>query len=155
MNAHTQMGGENLKGLNSPLPWLFLKLSYQIKSSHIARRSKAHSKVRPAYHPQSMAGLRWFVCMASHMDAAGLEQFLAHVLTPVYRLTEDDMIRDSQMGMFFFTLPTKWLSLTKFTKELEATAIELQDLVQSKVGTTKFANVYNQIQQSVLGLRKE
>ena len=45
--------------------------------------------------------------------------------------------------------------LTKSTDELKATAIELQDLVQSKVGTTKFANVYNQIRQSVLGLRRE
>lgn len=39
--------------------------------------------------------------------------------------------------------------------ELKTTAIELQDLVQSKVGTTKFAHVYNQIRQSVLGLRRE
>ncbi|KIM44053.1 hypothetical protein M413DRAFT_17908 [Hebeloma cylindrosporum] len=135
VNAHTQMGGDNLKGLNSPLPWLFSKLSYQIKSGHIARRSKASSK--PNWSQQPLAGLRWFACMASHMDAARLEQFLVHILTPVYRLTEDDTIRDSQM------------------EELKATAIELQDLVQSKVGTTKFANVYNQIRQSVLGLRRE
>jgi U3 small nucleolar RNA-associated protein 20 len=53
VNAHTQMGGDNLKGLNSPLPWLFSKLSYQIKSGHIARRSKAHSKVSPVYYPRS------------------------------------------------------------------------------------------------------
>jgi U3 small nucleolar RNA-associated protein 20 len=34
-------------------------------------------------------------------------------------------------------------------------AVELQDLVQSKVGTIKFANVYSQIRQSVLGVRRE
>lgn len=39
--------------------------------------------------------------------------------------------------------------------ELKTTAIELQDLVQTKVGTTKFAHIYNQIRQSVLGLRRE
>jgi U3 small nucleolar RNA-associated protein 20 len=44
VNAHTRMGGDDLKGLSSPLPWLFSKLSYQIKSGHIARRSKAASK---------------------------------------------------------------------------------------------------------------
>jgi len=44
VNAHTQLGGENLKGLTSPLPWLFSKLSYQIKSGHIARRSKSANK---------------------------------------------------------------------------------------------------------------
>lgn len=36
--------------------------------------------------------------MASHMDAARLEQFLVHILTPVYRITEDDSIRGSEMG---------------------------------------------------------
>jgi U3 small nucleolar RNA-associated protein 20 len=39
--------------------------------------------------------------MASHMDATSLERFLVHILTPVYRLIEDDTIRDSQMGKFF------------------------------------------------------
>lgn len=41
------------------------------------------------------------------------------------------------------------------TEELKTTATELQDLVQAKVGTTKFATVYNQIRQSVLGVRRE
>lgn len=41
--------------------------------------------------------------MTSHMDAARLEQFLVHILTPVYRLTEDDTIRDSQMGKIFIS----------------------------------------------------
>ena len=39
--------------------------------------------------------------------------------------------------------------------ELKTIATELQDLVQSKVSVTKFTNVYNQIRQSVLGLRRE
>lgn len=38
--------------------------------------------------------------MASYMEAERLEQFLVHILTPVYRVTEDDTIRDSQMGMY-------------------------------------------------------
>lgn len=36
--------------------------------------------------------------MASHMDTDRLESFLVHILTPVYRITEDDTIRDAQMG---------------------------------------------------------
>lgn len=35
------------------------------------------------------------------------------------------------------------------------TAVELQDLVQQKVGTTKFAITYNKIRQTVLGLQRE
>ncbi len=42
-----------------------------------------------------------------------------------------------------------------FTDELKTLAVELQDLVQSKVGTTAFANVYNQIRQKTLGIRRE
>lgn len=42
-----------------------------------------------------------------------------------------------------------------FIVELKTLAIELQDLVQSKVGTTKFSNAYNRIRQGVLGVRRE
>ena len=38
--------------------------------------------------------------MSSHMEATRLEQFLVHILTPVYRIIEDDTIRDSQMSKF-------------------------------------------------------
>lgn len=34
-------------------------------------------------------------------------------------------------------------------------ATELQGLVQTKVGTTKFSTIYNQIRQSVLGVRRD
>jgi len=39
--------------------------------------------------------------------------------------------------------------------ELKTLAIELQDLVQSKVGTTKFSTAYSRIRQSVLSVRRE
>ena len=35
--------------LNNPLPWLFSKLSYQVKSGHIARRNRAACKVRSLF----------------------------------------------------------------------------------------------------------
>lgn len=44
---------------------------------------------------------------------------------------------------------------SRFTDELKATAVELQDLVQRKVGTTKFAVIYNKIRQTVLGVQRE
>ncbi|KAJ7494716.1 armadillo-type protein [Mycena galericulata] len=118
------------KDLN-PLPWLFSKLSYQIRSAHIARRNRRIGLNKP------LAALRWFAAMAAYMDAGRLEKFLVHILTPAYRIAEDDTIRDSQMD------------------ELKTVCIELQDLVQSKVGTTKFSSAYNQIRQSVLGVQRE
>ena len=39
-------GEDKLKHLDNPLPWLFSKLSYQIKSGHIARRNRAVCQVR-------------------------------------------------------------------------------------------------------------
>ncbi|KAJ7104174.1 armadillo-type protein, partial [Mycena belliarum] len=125
---------QDKKALN-PLPWLFSKLSYQIRSAHITRRNRSSSK--PNWSQQPLAALRWFAAMAAHMDADRLEKFLVHVLTPVYRIAEDDTIRDPQMD------------------ELKTICIELQDLVQSKVGTTKFSKAYNQIRQSVLGVQRE
>jgi U3 small nucleolar RNA-associated protein 20 len=39
--------------------------------------------------------------------------------------------------------------------ELKTVCIELQDLIQSRVGTTKFSATYNQIRQGVLGVQRE
>jgi len=91
--------------------------------------------------------------MSSHMEATRLEQFLVHILTPVYRITEDDTIRDPQMSKFLPMPIARLLNLN--LAELKTIATELQGLVQSKVGVTQFTSVYNQIRQSVLGLRRE
>lgn len=39
--------------------------------------------------------------MTSYMDAAVVELFLVHILTPVYRITDDDTIRDPHMGELY------------------------------------------------------
>ena len=36
--------------------------------------------------------------MANHMPADDVEIFLTHILSPVYRILEDDTIRDPRMG---------------------------------------------------------
>ena len=38
---------------------------------------------------------------------------------------------------------------------MKLTAIELQDMIRSKVGGSKFAEVYNSIRQGVLGVQRE
>ncbi|KAI0070349.1 hypothetical protein K474DRAFT_1670178 [Panus rudis PR-1116 ss-1] len=118
-----------------PLPWLFSKLSYQARSAYIMRRNKP--KVKENWFHQPASTFRWFAAMVNHMEAEKAEQFLTHILNPVYRIAEDDTIRDAHMD------------------ELKTLAIELQDLLQNKVGTTKFANVYNRIRQGVQSLRQE
>jgi U3 small nucleolar RNA-associated protein 20 len=47
---------------------------------------------------QPLAVFRWFAAMASHMDPTLLEMFLVHILTPVYRILDDDTIHDEPIG---------------------------------------------------------
>ncbi|TCD65551.1 U3 snoRNP protein [Steccherinum ochraceum] len=124
--------GDNAK---HPLSWLFSKLSYQARSAHIARRNKSSSP--EGWHHQPASVLKWFAAMVSHLEPAQVEKYLMHMLAPVYRITEDDTIRDQHLD------------------ELKTLGVELQDLIQSKVGTTKFADVYNRIRQNVVGVRRE
>lgn len=51
-----------------------------------------------------MAIFRWFAAMASHMEATMLENYLIHILNPVYRFLDDDTIHDKAMGTYFYNL---------------------------------------------------
>lgn len=125
------------KRSQDPLPWLFSKLSYQARSCHIARRNRGNTSNQPTWSLAPLSILRFFAAMASHMESSQLERFLPHILTPVYRITEDDTIRDAGM------------------EELKVTATELLDLLQNKVGTTTFANTYNRIRQGASNIQQE
>ncbi|KAF8131840.1 armadillo-type protein [Boletus edulis] len=116
------------KRRSDALPWLFSKLSYQARSAQIARRNKSTAPANWALSPLSR--------MTSYMDASQLERFLPHILTPVYRISEEDTVRDAGV------------------EELKTTAIELQDLVQAKVGTTVFASAYHRIRQGVVSVQQ-
>ncbi|KAK0463186.1 armadillo-type protein [Desarmillaria tabescens] len=136
---------------DNPLPWLFSKLSYQVRSAHITRRNRHN---QPNWHHQPLSVLRWFAAMASFLEPKRLEMFLVHILSPVYRIIEDDTIRDQQMGtsLYSYLFDAK---LTSVLDELKTLATELQDLVQSRVGPGAFSAIYNQIRQGVLGVRRE
>lgn len=47
-----------------------------------------------------MSVLRWFAAMVSFLDASQVEKFLMHILSPIYRIVEDDTIREPQMGEY-------------------------------------------------------
>lgn len=131
----TRMSRENRS--HDPLPWLFSKLSYQTRSAHIARRNRGNASNQTTWSLAPLSILRFFAAMTSHMEGTQLERFLPHILTPVYRITEDDTIRDAGM------------------EELKVTATELIDLLQNKVGTTVFANAYNRIRQGASTIQQE
>ncbi|TFY83749.1 hypothetical protein EWM64_g255 [Hericium alpestre] len=121
--------------VENPLAWLFSKLSYQARGAHIARRNRPSDSDNWYHQPSAI--LRWFAAMSTYMEPSRLESFLVHMLNPLYRITEDDTIHDPHM------------------EELKTTAIELQDLVQNKVGTVKFAGVYSRIRRNVVTIQRE
>ncbi|KAI0628424.1 armadillo-type protein [Trametes polyzona] len=127
--------GDTAATYDHPLPWLFSKLSYQTRSALIRRRNKSTSPANWSQQPTAI--LKWFAAMVSYMQADDVGRFLMHILSPIYRIVEDDTVRDPQMD------------------DLKTLAIELQDLVQNKVGTTQFASVYNSIRQKVLAVRRD
>ncbi|KAG9124195.1 U3 snoRNP protein [Ceratobasidium sp. 392] len=123
------------KALVNPLAWLFSKLSYQARSAHIARLNRApHSE---NWHIQVSSVLRWFAAMASHLPAPTLEQFFPHILAPVYRISEEETIKEPQL------------------ESVKTLAHELQALLQQRTGTTAFANAYSRIRQGVVRVRRE
>ncbi|KAG6335501.1 hypothetical protein ID866_3590 [Astraeus odoratus] len=139
---------------NDPLPWLFSKLSYQARSAHIARLNRANAASNWSLTPLSV--FRFFAAMVSHIDGTQLERFLPHILTPVYRIIEEDAIRDPVMGGFCgVSYDLCLLTSRLLAEELKTTATELLDLVQEKVGTTTFATIYNRIRQNALNVRQE
>ena len=50
------------------------------------------------WYQQPSAILRWFAAMTTFLDSYRLITFLPHILSPVYRVSVDDTIRESHMG---------------------------------------------------------
>ncbi|CAE6491084.1 unnamed protein product [Rhizoctonia solani] len=123
------------KALANPLAWVFSKLSYQARSVHIARLNRAPNSSKWHVHIGSI--FRWFAAMASHLPVPTLETFLPHILAPVYRIAEEDTIKDTELD------------------DLKTLTHELQALLQQRTGTTAFANAYSRIRQGVVRVRRE
>ncbi|KAL1722677.1 hypothetical protein EV715DRAFT_247312 [Schizophyllum commune] len=128
---------EAVKLEHAPLPWLFSKLSYQARSSLIAHSSASARMSHPKWYLQLQSILQWFAAMTTHLEPLRLERFLPHILNPLYRITQDEGIRDPQMD------------------ELKTLATEVQSLVQSKVAPTAFTAVYSKIRENVRGVQQE
>ncbi|KAF8706717.1 Down-regulated in metastasis, partial [Rhizoctonia solani] len=123
------------KALANPLAWMFSKLSYQARSAHIARINRAANSSKWYIHIGSI--FRWFAAMTSHLPAPTLETFLPHILAPVYRIAEEETIKDTELD------------------DLKTLTHELQALLQQRTGTTAFANAYSRIRQGVVRVRRE
>ena len=75
--------------------------------------------------------------MTLHMDSVTTSKFLLHILAPVQRVLEEDTLNDEPF------------------EALKTLASEVQDLVQKKVGTTAFTEVYSKLRNRATNVRRE
>lgn len=92
--------------------------------------------------------------MSTYLEEMRLTSYLIHILNPICRLIEDETIRDIHMSTYIFLMYLVSNDLST-TAELKLVAQELQDLIQEKVGTTKFTAVYTQIRQKTMAVRQK
>ncbi|KAF8756721.1 Down-regulated in metastasis [Rhizoctonia solani] len=123
------------KALANPLAWMFSP-NYLTKLDQHTLPGSIGPRTRKWYiHIGSI--FRWFAAMTSHLPAPTLETFLPHILAPVYRIAEEETIKDTELD------------------DLKTLTHELQALLQQRTGTTAFANVYSRIRQGVVRVRRE
>ena len=56
-------------------------------------------RLQASWVHQPTSVIQWFAAMVAFMQPAQVERFLVHILSPVYRIVEDDTIRGPEMGM--------------------------------------------------------
>jgi U3 small nucleolar RNA-associated protein 20 len=156
---------------HNPLAWLFSKLSFQIRSAYISRRSRSANNVGgdlclntdrsyclPLGRKIGMSNQLPSFASSRPWQTIWKRPYCKNSWSTSYHLyTASQRMTLCEMSVWVSTSsPFSWISLfTCHTDELKMTAVELQDLVQQKVGTTKFAIAYNKIRQTVLGVQRE
>nr|ASF90194.1 hypothetical protein SPAR05566 [Bartheletia paradoxa] len=112
----------------NPLAWIFTKLSHQARSAHLARPTFGTAPNKWSIQPSSI--FRWFAAMVSFMSVDDLDPFLIHVLSPLYRIIDDEQSKDPQF------------------LELKNLAQEVQDLLQAKATTNPEAAARRKTQRN-------
>ncbi|GAA6011855.1 hypothetical protein JCM11491_000772 [Sporobolomyces phaffii] len=119
-----------------PLRWLLTRLSYQTRQAHTARPSMHDLNAGQwSLHPASI--LRFFAACISHLERTSLQRFTMQLAVPIFRISEDPNAQDPQMA------------------ELQTLAKEVQELMQTKIGTTEYAAVHNEIRKRAAEKRNE
>ncbi|KAG8952752.1 U3 snoRNP protein [Tulasnella sp. 424] len=122
-------------GEGTPLGWMFSYLSRGAKIAMHERQVVREPKSNWTERPASI--VRWFAAMVSQMEADTTKKYLPDMVEALLRVVSATKLRgDLQYG------------------ELKTLALELQQLLQEKVGGTKYSHVYNTAQHAA-GLAKE
>lgn len=146
------------------------RLSF-IARNLIIQRPAGHSqisnyvRVRPVlstdrqvrWTPPLLSILRFFAGMVEHLELQMVNQFLVHILSPIYRILDDegDMNAkdggDADLGEYTSTLKAVLMP----SDELRQLATEVREFVQNKVGTTEFSRVWEGLRKKVVAKRGE
>lgn len=90
--------------------------------------------------------------MINYLPVERLERYLRHVLSPIYRIVDDEGdVRitqgDQQLGKLERQSLFHSVDDTIPIEQLYELSIEVRDLVQNKVGTTAFSVVWEQLRK--------
>ncbi|KAG8892887.1 U3 snoRNP protein, partial [Tulasnella sp. 417] len=119
----------------TPLGWMFSYLSRGAKIAMHERQIAPEPKSNWTERPASI--VRWFAAMVSQMNADSIEKYLPQMIAALHRMVSATKLRDDpQYG------------------ELKTLTLELQQLLQEKVGGTKYSYFYSEAQQA-FGQAKE
>ncbi|KAJ9108547.1 hypothetical protein QFC19_002263 [Naganishia cerealis] len=135
-DGHEPGNGDGVDAKNkSSLPWLMSRLSF-VARNLIINRPAAHEQVRtmiPWTAPLA-AVFQFFALMINFLPVERTNRYLKHVLSPIYRIADEE-------GDVRITPGDQQL------ERLYELSIEVRDLVQSKVGTTAFSTVWEQLRK--------
>ncbi|MCO5555787.1 hypothetical protein L7F22_009332 [Adiantum nelumboides] len=127
-----------------PLRWLFNRLSHQLRRSGADR---AH--ISQGAMLASSAILKWMAAIMNQLEVETSKRYLVHVVAPIYRILESNItvpnISDGANGR----KPSKFgdIAAAERRSSLETLAREVQELLQTKLGTQLFAYTYASVKR--------
>ncbi|CDZ96659.1 DRIM (Down-regulated in metastasis)-like proteins [Phaffia rhodozyma] len=114
------------RALDNPSAWLFTKLS-QLARTILITRPAVHGEVSPRRSLPILSIFRLFAALASVLDPSLTKQYLMQILHPIQRVLDANHPSD---------------------EEIRNMGVELQTLIQAKVGISAFSSVWNSIQRT-------
>lgn len=96
--------------------------------------------------------------MANSLEGDRVASFLPHIIGPISRIVDDDTLKGAKLGEWTgIDVSLEQPSDVVFTplEELKALAVEVSELIQKRVGTTRWASAYSIVQRRTIEKRRE
>lgn len=119
----------------NPLAWLFTKLSFQSRNLQGGRATPDNPAGLTIVSTSAI--LRWFAAMAQHLSRERIVTFLPHMVTPLFRLMDDETLRGGQIDT------------------VKSLASEVQELLTEVVTPTVYAGVFSRVRSKAIERRQK